>query len=220
LNGYNKILHVYGPRGTKRFFDFIYDLFIFRESKIRVNVTEIDEGTFVKTDNFMLQALPLQHSARCLAYRFEETDRRKIDIKKVRKFGLHGALIGKLQRGESITFKGRTIKPDDVSHIKRGKKIAFILDTALCNNCLKIAKDADLLISEATYSNELEEKASEYLHLTAKEAAEIAKKAKAKQLILTHLSQRYEKNDAKIIQEAKKIFKNTELARDFMRVEI
>ncbi len=219
LNGYNKTLHIYGPRGTKRFVDFIYNLFIFRE-KIKVNVTEVDKGIFVKTNDFTIEALPLQHGTRCSAYNFKETDKRKIIMKEIKKLGLKGQIIGRLQRGESVNFNGRIIKPADVSYIEKGKKVAFILDTALCDNCIKIAKDADLLISEATYSAELEEKASSYLHLTAKQAAEIAKKAKAKKLILTHISQRYEKDDAKILQEAKKIFPKTELARDFMRIEI
>ncbi|MBS3090735.1 ribonuclease Z [Candidatus Pacearchaeota archaeon] len=219
LNGYNKTLEIYGPRGTKRFVDFIYNMFVFA-GKIKVDVTEIEGGTFVKTDDFSIEALPLQHGAPCLAYRFSESDKRRIDIKKIKKIGLRGALIGKLQKGESITFKGKTIKPENVSYVEQGKSIAFMLDTAVCDNCIKIAKDANLFISEATYSAELEEKAREYKHLTAKQAAEIAKKAKAEQLILTHVSQRYEKEEDKILDEARKVFKNTKLARDFMRVEI
>ena len=212
LNGYNKTLEIYGPRGTKRFVDFIYNMFVFA-GKIKVDVTEIEGGTFVKTDDFSIEALPLQHGAPCLAYRFSESDKRRIDIKKIKKIGLRGALIGKLQKGESITFKGKTIKPENVSYVEQGKSIAFMLDTAVCDNCIKIAKDANLFISEATYSAELEEKAREYKHLTAKQA-------KAEQLILTHVSQRYEKEEDKILDEARKVFKNTKLARDFMRVEI
>lgn len=219
LNGYNKTLQIYGPKGTKRFVDFIYNLFIFG-GKIKIEVKEIESGIFLKTKDFTIEALPLNHSARCLAYSFKEADKRKIDVKKIKKFGLQGALIGKLQRGENVTLKGKTIKPSDVSHLETGKKIAFVLDTALCENCSKIAKDADLLISESTYSAELEEKASQYKHLTAKQAGEIAKKARAKKLILTHISQRHEKEEHKILQEAKKVFKNTELAKDFMKIEI
>lgn len=219
LNGYNKTLEIYGPKGTKRFVDFIYNLFIFA-GKIKVNVTEIEEGTFVKTNDFSLEALPVKHSARCLAYSFKEADKRKIDMKKIKKIGLEGPLIGKLQRGESIKFKGKTIKPSDASHIEKGKMVSFILDTVLCNNCFKIAKDAELLVSESTYLAELEEKASQYLHLTARQAAEIAKKARAKQLVLTHISQRHEKNEKDVLNEAKKIFPNTLLAKDFMRIEI
>ena len=219
LNGYNKTLEIYGPRGTKRFIEIIYSMFVFA-GKIRVNVSEISSGEFIKTKDFRVEAFQLDHGTPCLAYRFIEYDKRRIDLKKIKKFGLQGELIGKLQRGESITFKGKTIKPSDASHIEQGRRIAFILDTALCENCFKAAKDADLLISESTYSSELEEKAHEYRHLTAKQAAGIAKKSRAKYLVLTNLSQRHEKEEDKILSEAKSVFKNTQLAKDFMRIEV
>ncbi|MFH0831889.1 MAG: ribonuclease Z [archaeon] len=219
LNGYNKTLEIYGPRGTKRFFDFIYSMFVFA-GNIKINITEIESGEFIKTDDFSIEALPLQHGTECLAYRFSEHDKRRMNAAKIKKLGIEGQMIGRLQKGETISINGEKIKPEAVSSIEKGKKIAFMLDTGVCDNCIKIAKDADLLISESTYSDELREKAREYLHLTSKQASEIAKKAKARKLILTHLSQRYEREEQKILQEAKKVFKNTELAKDFMRVEI
>ena len=86
-------------------------------------------------------------------------------------------------------------------------------------NCIKIAKDANLLICESTFASDLKEKAHEYLHLTAEEAATIAKRAKVKKLILTHFSQRYK--EASIFEkEARSIFKNTFLANDFMTVQL
>ena len=100
------------------------------------------------------------------------------------------------------------------------KKIAIIMDTSMNTNMLKIAKNSDLLICESTYSKLEKDLASEYKHLTAKQAALIAKKSKAKKLILTHISQRYENNEGVILNEAKKIFKNTILAEDLMKVEV
>jgi len=85
----------------------------------------------------------------------------------------------------------------------------------MTDNAVKLAKDSDLLICEATFSDEEQEKAAEYKHLTAAQAATIAKKAKAKRLILTHISQRYEHNLSVIEKEAKKIFKNTQIVKDF-----
>ena len=87
----------------------------------------------------------------------------------------------------------------------------------------KIAKDSDLLISESTFLNDSENGSSlaeEDFHLTAKQAAETAKKAKVKKLILTHISQRYDGNEKPLLQEARKIFKNTEIAEDFFKVEV
>jgi len=90
-----------------------------------------------------------------------------------------------------------------------------VMDTAPNANAIELAKNSDILIAESSFSKEETEKAREYHHLTAPQAAEIAKKSKSKQLILTHISQRYEHNPKPIEAEAKKIFKNTRLIKDF-----
>lgn len=219
LNGYNKTLHVYGPRGTKQFFNLIYKLFVFKD-KIKAEVNEVNSGTFLKTEDFSIEAFPLRHGAPCLAYRFVEAEKRRMDPKKLKKFGLRGKLVGEVQRGKTIMLGSKTINPEDVSYIQKGKSMAFVLDTELCENCYNAARNSEILVAGATYSDELAEKASAYKHLTAKQAAEIAKKSKVKQLILTHLSQRYEKDEEKILHEAKKIFPKTILARDFLKIKL
>ena len=85
---------------------------------------------------------------------------------------------------------------------------------------IELAKDADLLICESSFLKELEDKAMEYKHMTAEQVANVAKKAKVKQLVLTHISQRHALQHEKILKEAKSIFKNTILAKDFMQIEI
>ena len=218
LNNYNKTLYVYGPRGTKRFIDLIYRLFIFKE-KLKINVQEVS-GKFLETQDFYLEAFPLVHGALCNAYVFVEKDKRRLDKKKLQKLKLpNSPLLGELQRGKSIEHKGKTIDAKDVSTVEKGKKITFIFDTALCENCYKAAENADLIISESTYTEKESDLAKEYKHLTAKQAAEIAKKAKAKKLILSHISQRYQGKEKIILDEAKKTFKESEIAEDFMRVE-
>ena len=86
------------------------------------------------------------------------------------------------------------------------------------SNCVKIAQDSDLLICESTYADAEKEIAKEYHHLTTKQAAEIAKKSNSKNLILTHISQRYENNEKMLVKEAREIFKESAIAEDFMRV--
>lgn len=217
LNNYNKTLKIYGPKGTKDFMDLILRIFI-SAGKIKVEVKEVEGGVFFKDNDFFLEAVPLVHGAPCVGYIFSETDKRKMDINNLKRLGVKGKLIGELQRGNEVRVDKRIVKPEDVSHLQKGKRVAFILDTRMCDNCYKLAKDADLLISEATFLSEMEKKAMEYKHLTAKQAAEIAKKSNVKKLILTHISQRYEREKQKLLQEAKKIFKNTKLAMDFDRV--
>ena len=105
-------------------------------------------------------------------------------------------------------------------NVLKGKKIAIVLDTLMNESAVSIAKEASLLICESSFSKDEKDKAQEYFHLTAEQAAGIAKKANAKQLILVHLSQRYDKNENKILAEAKKIFPKTKIADDFMKLEV
>jgi len=220
LNGYSKTLKVYGPSGTKKFLNQILGMFLF-VGKLKTEIHEINNnGVFLESDDFKLEAYKMKHTAPCLAYSFIEKDRRRIKMDYIKKIGIKpGPLLGELQRGKNIKHNGKTIKAKDATYLIKGKKVAFILDTMLNENCIKAAKDADLLISESTFlHSEHADKAKERGHLTAKQTAEIAKKAKVKRLLLTHISQRYSKDETPILQEAKKTFKNAELAKDFMKI--
>ena len=106
-----------------------------------------------------------------------------------------------------------------VSTIKKGKKVTFILDTESCPGINNLAKDADLLVAEATYESSLDEKAEEYKHLTAQTVAQIASQENVKKVILTHFSQRYKTVEA-IEADAQKVFPETTCAFDFMQVKI
>jgi ribonuclease Z len=116
-------------------------------------------------------------------------------------------------------WKGEKISPEDATYVVKGKKITIILDTLLCNNSLLLAKDADLLISEAVYSSDLLNKAEEYKHMTASQTAELAQKANVGKLVLTHFSQRY-KTTEQILEEAKLKFPDVIIAHDFMKLKI
>ena len=216
---YNKALEIYGPKNTKRFFKDMFNVFIF-DRDINIKICEIKKNVFFENEDFILNALPLEHGIETLGYNFIEKNKRKIDIGKVRKFGLNeGPLIGKLQEGKAILFKGKKIIPDDVSNIVKGKKITIINDTLPCKNASLLAKDADLLICEATYTSKLEEKSREYGHMTAKQAAELANRSNTKKLVLTHFSARY-KNALETEEEARTYFDNTLCAEDFMKINL
>ena len=218
-NNYQKTLEIYGPKNTKNFINNILKTFHL-ENKIKLNVTEIDKKKFLETKEFYLEALPVKHSTYTLAYSFIEKDKRKINLNYTKKFNLtKHPLLGELQKGKDITFKGKKITADKATILKKGKKISFIFDTELTQNCIEISKNADLLIAEATYESDLEEKAKEYKHLTSEQSAIIAKKAKVNALILTHFSQRYKTPDQSL-KEAKKIFKNTQSAKDFLEINM
>lgn len=216
---YHGTLEIYGPRGSKKFFENMMKGFSVKEV-VDYKLIEVEKGKFFENDDFYLEALPMKHSAPCLGFAFIEKDRRRIDMKQARKLGLkEGPVLGKLQRGQTVSFEGKKIKPDEVSYVVEGKKVVYITDTEPCSNAVKLAKGADLLIMEATYAFSLQDKAEEYGHLTAKDAGMMANQADVKKLILTHFSQRY-KNVKELEEDARQVFDDTEAAEDFMKVNL
>jgi len=212
MNDYQKVLEIYGPRGTERFISSLEQLF---HIKIKTQVKEIF-SKFFESDDFYLEAAPMKHDTPCLAYSFVIKDKYRLDKSALKKLKLpNSLLLKKLQVGEDITFEGKKIKAKDVSYLEKGRKITFILDTAFNEGAIELARGSDILVCESSFSNEESQLASERMHLTAEQAATIAKKANVRQLILTHISQRYEHNPRIILEEAKKVFKNTTLAKDF-----
>ena len=223
LNNYQKTLYIYGPKGTKEFIKKIYDTFI-HTKKISMEIFEV-HGTFIETPDFKLTALSLDHDSPTNGYMFEEKDKLRIDKNKLKRLKIHQSNpeLGKLAKGIDIKINNKIIKYKDLTYKQKGKKISFIFDTGLCNNAKKLVQASDLAVIESTFlenSEEGKEKAKEYKHLTAAQAGRLAKQGKAKELILTHFSQRYENKENLLLQEAKKIFPNTKLSEDFMRVEI
>lgn len=216
---YNQTLEIYGPAGTKKRMEKMFEAFVF-DKKLDFIVKEVKSGVFFENSEYRIEALQLEHGVEILGYSFIEKDKRKVDMKKASKLEIpEGPLIGKLQQGNPITHNGNKIVPDDVTYIEKGKKITYITDTVLCDNCYNLAENADLLISEATYSSKLADKGEEYGHMTAKQAAQVANKSNAKQLVLIHFSARY-KNTQEIEEDARSIFDNVICAKDFMKIEL
>ena len=215
-------IQVFGPPGTKEQFAFMRKAFLMEgnDRGLTLEVNDIDEGIFFETDEFYLEASKLRHSVPCLGYSIVEKDKVHVNIDSAKKLGLpEGPVLGKLQKGETISWKGKAIKPADVTYTTKGKKVTVIMDTELCQSAVDLARNADILVCEATYANELEEKAREYKHLTAGQAAAIANKAGAAKLVLTHFSQRY-KTTAKAEEDARTTFDNVVCAKDFMKIKI
>ncbi|MCS7105742.1 MAG: ribonuclease Z [Candidatus Aenigmarchaeota archaeon] len=172
-------------------------------------ITLIDE-----TEDYQIFSIPTFHSIPSVAYAFKEKDRWSIDLEKMKKLGLkRGFWLKKLKKYGKAEYKGKEIKIEEVANLKKGLKVVYSGDTKPCDNIVKISEEADLLIHDGTFLEEESGKA----HADVKQAARIAKKANVKQLILTHISRRY--TDVKEIEEnAKKIFENTKVAHDFMKV--
>ena len=212
LNGYNKILKVYGPKGTNRFIELIQELIF--DYHINLEVHEVS-GRFLDENLFFAEAAEMHHGTPANAYSITLKDKIKLNKKKLKKFKLpNSPILGELASGKDVIFNGKKIKAKDVTYIDKGKKLTVVLDTSYNKNAIELAKNSDVLIAESSYSAEETAKAQEYRHLTAPQTAEIAKKSKSKRLILVHLSQRYEHDPRIIEKEAKKIFKNVKIAKE------
>jgi ribonuclease Z len=215
---YTKTLEIYGPVGTKKYMEHMLKGFAF-DTLLDMEVVEVGEGVIFENDDFYIESYPLSHGVDCVGYSFIEKDQRKINKKKVDKLGISGRAIGELSKGKEIVVHGRKVSPNEVSHIEPGKKVAYVFDTEVCDNALKLAEDADVLLCEATYLSDLEEKGYEYKHMTAKQAALLASNGNVERLVLCHFSARY-KTTEELEKEAKDIFPETVCAYDLMKIKL
>ena len=208
MNNYMQTLQIYGPRTTKEKIELFQK--IYSKFKINFKVNEIDSGLVYEDKQIKMEAEKMDHGITTLAYSITIKDQIRIDKSKLKKLKLpNSPLIGQLQQGKDIVLNNKKIKSKDVTYIQKGKKLTIILDTAENPNTTKLAKDSDLLICESTYKEDEVEQAKEYKHLTTTQAANIAKKAKVKNLALVHISEKHVHRIPELLKEAKKTFKNT-----------
>jgi ribonuclease Z len=219
LSGYNKKLSVFGPKGTRIFMKNLLEMFAFRGKQL-IEINEVD-GKFFETKDFYLESEKMTHGVPCNAYTFVKKGQIRIDKKKLKKYNLpQSSILQKLKQGKDIEYNGKKYLAKDLTYTEGDKKISFVLDTSINKKIIPFVRNSDLLICESSFGSELEKHAEEYHHLTSKQAAEIAKKSKSKKLILTHISQRYSKDYKKILNDAKKVFKNSFLAKDFDTITV
>ena len=221
LNDREEPLHVYGPKGIGKIVSDVIHLGYFKPS-YDIFAYEMKPGDEIKFEGYKIKCIDVCHNVPTLAYCLEEDIRPgRFNKKKALELGIpEGPLFRKLQNGESVNMNGKIITPEMVLGPPRpGRKITISGDTMPCEKLVKFAKGSDVLIHDATFDSSLEERAIEYGHSTARQAAEIAKRAEVEKLILTHISPRYK--DAKLLEEeAREIFPNTWVAHDFMELEV
>lgn len=182
-------------------------------------IFEIEEAK-INTKNLIIESKKLEHSVLCLGYSIIEKDSRRIKVREIKKLDIpDGPLLGKLQNNQPIVWKGKKILAKNTTYLVKGKKLAVVLDTVLCDNVNYIAKDADLLIIESSYLQDQFDKAQEYKHLTAQQAGIVASKNNVKSVVLIHLSQRY-KTPEKILDEVKTVFDDSVVGYDLMKIKI
>lgn len=222
-NSFEKKVDIYGTiEVKKKLLQLVRTFDIGHKIEINFNVIR-KGGVFLDTEDYQFGAYFLKHSIPCLGYYAKEKDKVCVDKTKMKKLKLpSGPIIAKLKSKKDVEYKGKKIKWKDVTYIKEGKKVGVILDTALCNAAVNVGKNADLLICESTFLGAMKERAEKYKHLTSEGAGKLAKKGNCKKLVITHFSQRYEKNEIEtMIKEAKKVFKKEVVAaKDFMKIKV
>jgi ribonuclease Z len=207
-------VHCYYPASGKKYFDRLRFGTIYHEV-IEVIERPIEESGIVEEEeNFTIEAHFLSHGVDNLGYRIQEKDEVKFYKEKLKEAKIFGPDIKKLQREGFLETEQGRILLEDVSYIRKGDAISVLIDTKPCENALKVAKDARILLAESTYLESEAHLADAHFHLTAKQAAQIAKDAGAKELVLTHFSARY-RDSEDFVREAGKVFKPVHAANDF-----
>ncbi|MEO3944566.1 ribonuclease Z [Gorillibacterium sp. CAU 1737] len=216
-------LTVYGPKGIA---EYIQTSLRLSESRMKAPVTivEIEEGVIFENADFSVEAARVDHRIECFGYRIREKDRPgTLDAAALKKLGIPaGPLFAALKRGETVTLPdGQVVDGRSfVGPQLPGRIVTIIGDTRPHPNAIRLGKDADLLVHEATFTKEREDLAVDYGHSTARQAAEIAKAANARRLVMTHVSARYQGEEHVLLEEAREIFPSTDYADDFLTVEV
>ncbi len=219
----NKIEIYAGPWALTRVKDLLLKVVLRSERlPLKIKFVPLKPGLVFEDNSFQLSAFPVTHRGTdCFGFLFQEKSRRPFLNDKAEALGVPiGPERRQLVNGQSISLvDGRVIHPDDVlgSEIL-GAKLVFVGDAGRTDNLMAVAQNADALVIEATYLDSDAEIAAKFGHLTATQAAHLARKAHVSQLYLTHLSRRYRELD--IINEARAIFPNTIVARDFDRIKV
>ncbi|PIT85309.1 ribonuclease [Candidatus Micrarchaeota archaeon CG10_big_fil_rev_8_21_14_0_10_59_7] len=214
--GRKEELLIVGPAGTKRLFEAI-----FSQKELApvfpIAVKEAREGVVLEERLFSVRAFPVKHGCKALGYALEEGEKTRFDEAKAKAKGLRGPMFTEIQKTGRLVVNGKTVEIGDITYKQAGKKIVYSGDTAPCAELQAVAKGADLLIHDSCFTEADAAQAKEKFHSTAKGAAECAKKAGAKRLLLTHASNRYE-DRSPLLREAKAVFKEALMAEEGLEV--
>lgn len=214
---------LYGPRGAARILGAAVSLGIER-SRFPVEIVEVKPGDRLERDGYVLEAFPTEHRADTIGWALVEHERLgRFDPARAAALGVpEGPLWGKLHKGESVALPdGRVVSPADLVGAPRpGRRVVYSGDTRPCATLIEAARGADLLVHEATFAGEEQERAKETGHSTAAEAAMVAREAGVRRLVLTHISPRYTRDAPELLEEARAVFPEVTVARDGLVVDV
>ena len=220
LRGRDVPITIYGPPGLRDLFGALRR--IFGRLTYTVELKELRPGDELIRDDYRLEAFAVAHGVSAVGYALvEEARPGRFDVQAADALGVpSGPERGALQRGESVTLAdGTTITPDKVLGPARpGRKVVIAGDGSPSESVIEAARNADVLVHEATFCEDERERARETQHSTAHEAAGVARAAEVELLALTHLSNRY--FGGEVSREARTIFPNTVVPKDFDTIDV
>jgi ribonuclease Z len=177
-------------------------------------------GTVADGNGWALSAASLDHRVAAVGYRVQEPDGVRMLPARLAAHGISGPDIARIAREGSLEVDGTRVRLDDVSEQRRGQSFAFVMDTRWCDGALRLAEGVDMLVCEATFLDRDEELADRYGHLTARQAALLARESGARHLVLTHFSQRYGDDMTPFGDEAATVFDEVVVADDLQRIAL
>jgi ribonuclease Z len=224
LQGRTEPLRLWGPRGSIRVLKKAESLGLER-TVFAIEMMELDDGQRLERDGYAIVAFPVDHrGSPSIGYAIVEPERKgRFNPDKARELGIvEGPLWGQIHRGIAVTLEdGRVIEPRELVGDKRpGRTVVITGDTRPCAVTIEASRDADLLVHEATFGDEEAERAVEKGHSTAREAANVAKEAGVRRLLLTHFSARYSRDASELHREASSVFANTVIGKDGMEIDV
>lgn len=214
---------LYGPKPARRILGAVLNVGIER-TRFPVEIIEVAAGDRLRRTEYDIAVFPTDHRADTVGYTLDEHDRLgRFNPDRARAAGVpEGPMWGALHRGETVQLAdGSRMAPQDlVGPPRPGRKVVYTGDTRPSVAVVEAAGGADLLIHEATFSNEEADRARQTGHSTARQAAETAREAGAGRLVLTHISARYSREAPELVDEATAVFPDSEVARDGMVVDV
>jgi ribonuclease Z len=214
-------LEIYGPAGIEEFITANIKVLNFG-LPFPVFITIVEQGNVVNEKKYQISCCEAQHGIPAFSYCFEENEKPGVFYpEKAKELGIpEGKMWQELQNGNSVEVNGVKIDSSQVTGDKRpGKKIGISGDTRPTEKLQNFFTNSDYLSFDCTFSFDLKDRAIETNHGTAKEAAELAKNANVKNLILTHFSARYS-DESVLLDEAKQIHESVIAAKDLLEIEI
>lgn len=214
---------LYGPRGAARILGAAISVGIER-NRFPIEIVELQPGERIRRDDYDIAVFPTDHRIDTVGYAVvEHTRLGRFNPERAQELGIpEGPLWGKLHKGETVELAdGRRVSPDElVGAPRRGRTVLYTGDTRPSLSVVEAARGADVLVHDSTFGEDERERAVETGHSTAAQAAEIAREAGVRRLVLTHISPRYNREAPELLAEARAVFPESIIARDGLTIDV